>query len=209
LYIALLKGGRGFVESAPELNRQSFADYVESLDIRRNYMGIKGIGYNKIILPAEIDQLKKNMESDGFSDFKITPETAESVNHSVIFLEPLDEQNKRKIGVNMLADEISRVALETAGNSGLPTASAKTNFFEDFESGKQTGFFIFLPIYKNKIKPADLAERQSNLTGFIFSPFVAKDFLNEIQGNAANTDVAIRIFDGEIKRSRVFDGKRQ
>ncbi|MCA1623742.1 MAG: CHASE domain-containing protein, partial [Acidobacteria bacterium] len=90
VYIALLKGARGFIESSEELNRKSFANYVGSLNLEQNYAGVLGIGYNKVILQTEHVALIKKMKSEGYSDFNIFPEGERDSYQAVIYLEPLN-----------------------------------------------------------------------------------------------------------------------
>ena len=74
LYIALLKGGRGFIESTDKLNRETFANYVRNLGLNLNYSGVQGIGYSKVFLPDERDDLITKMKSEGYPDFRLFPE---------------------------------------------------------------------------------------------------------------------------------------
>jgi signal transduction histidine kinase len=204
LYLALLKGGRGFVESSTQLNRENFADYVSSLDLEKNYVGVQGIGYNKIVMPKEREALIGRMVLEGFADFKMYPESERELYHATIYLEPLNERNKKAIGFDMSTETNRRAALEMARDSGEAVASAKVTFGQENENDLQSGFLIFLPIYKNGELPPTVAERRQNLQGYIFNPFLAKDFLNEIQTTASATDVAIKIYDGEAVQENLL-----
>ena len=62
LYIALLKGGRGFIESNQYITRQNFAEYVESLDLDKNYTGVQGIGYARVVAAGERAALTEKMK---------------------------------------------------------------------------------------------------------------------------------------------------
>ena len=197
LYTALLKGGRGFVESAAELNRVSFADYIQSLDLERNYKSVQAIGYNKIVLPEERETLIRKMEAEGIVDFKMFPDGERDSYHAIIYIEPFNEQNKKDIGYDMFTEPKKREALVRAGDSGMPSASAKVNLVQGNDANPQTGFLIFLPIYKNGKIPETVEERRRNLIGYIYSPFRSADFLDEIQKSTDTSDIAIQIYDGE------------
>ncbi len=197
LYIALLKGGRGFVESAAELNRESFANYVQSLDLERNYKSVQAIGYDKIVLPEEREAFTKKMRDEGFEDFHIFPEGEREFYESIIYIEPLSEQNRKYIGYDIFTEKNRREALVRAGDSGMPTATAKVNLLLAGDANPQTGFLIYLPIYKKGKIPATVEERRKNLLGYIYSPFRSADFLDEIQKITATSDIAIRIYDGD------------
>lgn len=196
LYTALLKGGRGFVESAAELNRVSFANYVQSLDLDRNYKSIQAIGYSKIVLPAERRALIKKMQAEGIDYFKMFPEGERDSYQAVVYIEPFNEQNKKVVGYDMFTEANRRDALLRARDSGMPTASAKVNLLQGNDANSPAGFLIYIPIYKEGKIPGTLEEKRQNLTGYIYSPFRAADFLDEIQKTTDTSDIAIKIYDG-------------
>jgi signal transduction histidine kinase len=197
LYIALLKGGRGFVESAAELNRESFANYTQSLDIERNYKSVQAIGYNKIVLPEEREALSRKMQAEGIEDFRIFPGGERDSYQATIYIEPFNEQNKKDIGFDMFTEPNRREALVRAADSGMPTASAKVNLLQATNQNSQPGFLIYLPIYAKDKVSQTVEEKRKNLIGYIYSPLRSADFLDEIQRSTDTTDIAVRIYDGE------------
>ncbi len=199
LYTALLKGGRGFVESAAELDRESFANYIQSLDLERNYKSVQAIGYNKIVLPEERGALIKKMRAEGIEDFQMFPGGERDSYQAIIYIEPFNEQNKKDIGYDMFTEPNRREALVRAGDSGIPAASAKVNLLQANDRSSQAGFLIYLPIYKKGGILETVEERRKNLIGYIYSPFRSADFLNEIQKSTDTSDIAVRIYDGELK----------
>ena len=196
LYIALLKGGRGFVESNREITRQDFADYVKSLELEKNYTGLQGIGYAKVISDVERAGLIEKMKSEGYTDFKIFPEIEKQSYQVITYLEPFDERNRKAIGFDMSSDPRRREASDRARDTGEAASSAKVKLIQESEIDTQAGFLIYLPIYKTDGLSNAIEERRKNITGFIYSPFRATTFLNEIQ-NGNSADIALRIYDGE------------
>jgi signal transduction histidine kinase len=198
LYTALLKGGRGFIESSVEINRKSFSKYVESLEIEKNYPGIEGIGFNKTISANERDALVISMAKQGNKNFKIFPENEKQSYQVNLFIEPENPNNEKQIGFD-LSSEINRSqAMLRAAETSMPVTSAKVRLFDEENKNSQTGFFIFLPVYKEGKIPADLDERRKNLAGYVFSSFRANEFLSEIQKNTKSYDLAIKIYDSAI-----------
>jgi signal transduction histidine kinase len=197
LCVVLLKGGRGFVESSIELNRKSFANYVESLNLARNYVGVQGIGYNKIITPTDLSRLMDKMEAEGYTDFRIFPETLKDSYQAIIYLEPFNDKNQKVIGFDMSTEPIRKAALEKAADSGESAATGKVNLNPEDETYSEPGFLIYLPIYKNNEILDSVEARRENLVGYIFSPFGANEFLQEIQKTASASDIALKIYDGE------------
>jgi signal transduction histidine kinase len=199
LYIALLKGGRGFVESTERLNREKFANYVKSLELEKNYAGVMGIGFSKIILPGEREALIKEMKSENYPDFTIFPESETDLTQTIIYLEPLDQRNRKAIGFNMSSEENRRQALERARDSGTETLTGKVALIQENEPDKQAGFLMYLPIYKGEKIPLTPQERRENLVGYIYSPFRADDFLKIIHNDTSASAIELRIYDGEVK----------
>lgn len=197
LYIVLLKSGRGFIEANEDLTRRDFANFVDSLELDKNYKGVQGIGYSITYRPEEKQPLIERMKAEGFTDFKIFPETQGEINQTIIFLEPLTERNKAAIGYDMSTEEKRRVALEKAGDTGEPTATAQITLLQEIYDDIQKGFLIYLPIYKNGRLPDTVESRRENLRGFIYSPFRAGTFLEEIHASTNISDLKIKIYDGE------------
>jgi signal transduction histidine kinase len=204
LYISLLKGGRGFVETVGELNRNNFAAYVKNLEIDKNYSGIQGIGYSKVVLPSERENLIRQMKSEGYSDFKMFPEGERDIYQSIIYLEPLNERNQAAIGFDMSTEENRRQALDRARDSGAEAATAKIELLQEITPDIQAGFLIYSPVYKKGTFPATVDERRANLEGYVYSPFRAGSFLKEILMSPSLNSIGLAIFDGEPNESNLI-----
>lgn len=203
LYLALLKGGRGFVESAKEINRENFANYVKSLELEKNYIGVQGIGYNKIILPNDREAVQNKIRSEGHSDFKLFPEGERDLYQAIIYLEPMTDRNRKALGFDMSTEANRREALDRARDSGQAAATAKVILLQENENDKQFGFLIYLPIFKNGVLPP-IEARKQNLQGYIYSPFRVGDFLTEVRSNSSTFDIAISIYDGAVDESNLL-----
>ena len=199
LYIALLKGGRGFIESNREITRQNFTDYVKSLELEKNYTGVQGIGYAKVVSAGELTSLIEKMRSEGYENFRIFPAVEKDYYQVITYLEPLDERNQKAIGFDMSSEPNRREAMEQARDSGEAASSAKVKLLQESEVNSQAGFLIYLPIYKNGDLPAAIEEKRKNIIGFIYSPFRASNFLNEIQESISAAEINLKIYDNEPK----------
>ncbi len=197
LYIALLKAGRGFIESSSDLDKHKFANFVESLELEKNYFGAQGIGYSITVKPEDQAKLIAQIKSEGYENFKISPELNGRSGQVIIYLEPDNERNQQAIGFDMASEEIRRTALEKACDTGIASETARVILLQENEQDRQFGFMIYLPIYKDGQFPETIEERKKNLQGFIYSPFRAKNFLRDVQNNVGITDIAVRIYDGE------------
>ncbi len=160
LYVALLKGGRGFIESNRTITRENFAEYVESLDLGKNYAGVHGIGYVKIIAANERESLTAKMTSEGYEKFQIFPAEEKDSYRVIVYLEPLNERNRKAIGYDMSSEINRRAALDRARDSGEAVSSGKVTLLQENNDDLQPGFLIFLPIYKGGEQFASALEKK-------------------------------------------------
>lgn len=195
LYIALLKGGRGFVETSSKLNRAAFAGYVNRLDLQNNYAGVQGIGFSRLIKSDDRKKLIEQIKSDGDPNFSIFPEGDREQYQAVVYIEPLTELNRKVLGYDMETEAGRREAMEQARDSGDAAASGRVTPVWSSAKDQADGFVVYLPIYKDGMTPASIEERKKNLLGYIYSPFQAENFLDEIYKNIPDKDVAIKIYD--------------
>lgn len=195
LYAAILKGGRGLVETSEGLNREKFAVYVGSLNLPNRYPGIEGIGFTEFFPAADEAQFIRKMKAGGYTDFRIIPEGKRDFYTSVVFFEPLNEKNKMLIGYDMFADQTRREAMEIARDTGDVAASGKIQLIQEKSENDPTGFLIYLPIYKSGRMAEVVTEREKNLRGYVYIPLHAKSFLKEITESMPEKDIKIQIFD--------------
>ena len=193
LYVALLNGSKGFIETTPNLNREIFADYINSLDLQNKYSGVQGIGFTKIIKPENRAETVRMMQDQGFEDFKVFPDGDRDLYQAVLYLEPLTESNRRVLGFDMATEQNRRQAMERALNTGNASASAKIALVQENEEKNQSGFLIYVPVYLSDAAAPNNGEK--NLAGFVYSPFRGNKFLNEIHKNIPDKDIDIKIYD--------------
>ena len=204
LYVALLKAGRGFIESSTDLERTKFANFVESLELEKNYFGAQGIGYAVNLQPADEQKLTQQMSAEGYANFKISPELNGKSGQIIVYLEPFNERNQKAIGFDMSSEDVRRTALEKARDSGIASATAKLILLQENDQDRQSGFLIYLPIYKNGQFPTSVEARKQSLQGYIYSPFRANNFLRDVQNNAGINDIAVKIYDGDAKSENLL-----
>src|SRR4029453_2177182 len=84
-------------------------------------------------------------------------------------------------------------AMESARDSGMPTASAKVMLPG---AKKEAGFLIYVPIYENDRTPTTVSERRAALSGFVYSQFRASDFLKSVLAIKRTSDIDLQLYDG-------------
>jgi signal transduction histidine kinase/uncharacterized protein YozE (UPF0346 family) len=204
LYIALLRGTKGFIETNPEITRSNFANYVDRLDLQNKDAGVQGIGFAKIVKPEERDALTKKMIAENIWDFKAFPESEKDFYHTIVYLEPLSERNKRLIGFDISTEESFQNAIEQAKNINNASISAKIVLARSDEINYQEGFTIFLPVYAQADVPVSEQLNNKDLSGFVFIAFKANNFFNDIYQTLPEQDISFKVFDNEVSAQNLL-----
>ena len=101
-YMAILRGAAGLFAASDDVSAAEFRAYVERLELRQRYRGVQGIGFSLLIRsPAKAD-VAARLHAEGLSSFHFWPRQSAPVIHAIVFLEPLDERNKRALGYDTL-----------------------------------------------------------------------------------------------------------
>ena len=195
LYIEVLQAGTGLFAISPTTSATQFHNFVERLELKSQYPGAQGIGYIARVKREQKASFISETRTRNSSDFKIWPERDHDEYDPVVYFEPLDQRQYQLVGYDMNNEPARRAAMETARDTGLPAATARTPLNQD--DGSDLGFLIFAPIYKNDRTPTTDDERRDALAGFVFSRFSGADFLKAILAIKNTTDIDIRIHDGQ------------
>lgn len=195
LYTTLLKGGRGFVEASPVLDRKTFEKFTGAIDFEKDYRGVQSIGYLQIIQPDELSGLEQKMRAEGAENFHVFPSGEREIYHVVLYVEPLNERTKASLGFDMTTEKNRLDAIDRARDTGELSMTGKIIPLTLKEADKQFGFNIYLPVYKNNDFPSTVEARRQNIRGYVFCPFRANIFLGEVQRDENINDIGIKIFD--------------
>jgi len=199
-YRALLLAGAGLFAASESVDAREFKSFVDNLGVAENYPGIRGIGFSVRLKPEERIALVDTMKEQGYSDFRVWPESPRSEYHSIIYLEPPDERNRAALGFDMFTEPVRRAAMERARDTGAPAASHRVTPVREINPGQaHTGFLIYAPVYLHNQPASTVNERRDALHGFVYSPFRTDDFLRGVIPQYAFDNIAFQIFSNQPK----------
>ena len=195
--IALLRAGTGLFAASDSVEPNEFQRFVQQIELEKNYKGVLGIGFARRFSENEKAQVFAQLKRDGITDFKISPTDPPRDEYNVIlYLEPANPANKSAIGFDMATEKVRRTAMESARDSGKPTASGKVELVQERNlPSKQNGFLIYAPVYRNGLPVNTIEERRQALLGFVYSPYRIDDFLGPVT-EEKNYDVSFQVYDG-------------
>lgn len=195
-YQLVLHGSSGLFAASQKVGRDEWKIYVEKLRIEKNYPGILGIGFSKVVSKKDKRDLIKKIKKEGFPDFKIWPEGEREFYTSIIYLEPFKGRNLRAFGYDMFSDTTRRIAMEKARDSSNIFVSGKVKLVQETDKNIQAGFLMFEPIYNTSLPLTTVALRRKNLIGYVYCPFRMNDLINHVLNDITHNLLSVKIYDG-------------
>lgn len=199
-YEQALEGAAGLFAASSSVERTEFAEYVRTLKLASKYPGIQGVGFSKLIPPAEKARHVAEVRAEGFPLYDIQPPGQRDVYTSIVYLEPFDWRNQRAFGYDMYSEPVRRLAMARARDEGRATISGKVKLLQETEENAQAGFLMYLPVYYPRSPQRTPAERSANLIGWVYAPFRMDDLMKGILGEHFGEISAVldlKIYDGD------------
>jgi|GEM_PF-2025041 len=207
-YEQILRSVRGLFHASEHVNRDEFNLFFNALQLDENYPGIQGVGFSKIILRDELSKHIDSVRIEGFSEYKIWPEGSREIYTSIIYLEPFRDRNLRAFGYDMFSEPVRRQAMEISRDSNDAVLSGKVTLVQETDEAMQTGFLIYLPVFRNGKPYSNVSERRENIIGWVYSPFRMNDFMYGLFGELAS-DLDVEVFDGKniSNETKMYDSE--
>ncbi|MDO9233710.1 MAG: EAL domain-containing protein [Methylotenera sp.] len=195
-YRQVLLGAAGLFKTSNNVERHEFKQYVETLDLAKNYPGIQGVGFSLIVPSSKKTQHIASIRSEGFPEYTIRPDSQREIYTSIVYLEPFSGRNLRAFGYDMFSETVRHAAMQKAIDSGQTTLSGKVKLVQETGKQEQAGFLMYMPIYSNGTNNDTPSARREHIIGWVYAPFRMNDLMDGLFGEYAS-DLGIRIFDGE------------
>jgi len=216
-HVQVLRGVDGLFDAAKEVSREQFRVYVEKLQLAKRMPGIQGVGFAKLIPASELERHTRSIRGEGFPDYHIRPEGARDPYTSIIYLEPFSDRNLRAFGYDMLSEPVRREAMTRARETGRSAITGKVVLVQETDRDVQTGFLVYVPVYRTGTASDTVEARRANLIGWAYSPMRMGDFMRNFLGGiefvSEQSALDVEIYDGDSMTadSLMFDadGKPQ
>ena len=198
-HLNALKAIESFYAASLKVDRSEFKAFIAHLF--NDFSGIQALGFDQLVLDKERPAFEKSIQSEGFRDFHITerdenknliPAVKRDSYIVVNFIEPM-ERNKKVFGFDMMSDPIRESTLNQARDTGSITSTPKITLVQ--ETGNQSGFIAFVPIFKNDFPHQTLEERRHALTGYAVAVFRVGDMINVALKDIVHENLRLRIID--------------
>ena len=191
----VLRGAQGLFNASGKVSRQEFQIYVDALQLGADFSGIQGVGIMMIVPDTQKNSHIVSIRSQGFPEYQIMPPGKREVYAPVIQLEPFAGRNLLAFGFDPYADPLRRTAMELARDSGAPAITGKVKLIVETGADTQSGFVMFLPVYKKGRPHNTVALRRANIIGWVHAPFRMNDLMSSLYGERMPAS-DLKIYDG-------------
>ena len=183
----ILFGGAGLFDASTHVSRDEWHSYIARLRLSEKYPGILGVGFSQIIQPAALKKHIAAIRSEGFPEYTVRPPGERPLYTSIIYLEPFIGRNLAAFGFDMYSEATRRKAMNYAVDNDHTAISGKVKLVQENQGKPQSGFLMYVPVYRKGL-PTDTREaRWKALYGFVYSPYRMNDLMRGILGDANAT----------------------
>ncbi len=170
-YKIILEGGVGLFMASEHVSRAQWQTYVENSRIETLYPGVQGMGFSKVIRPAELAYHIRSIQAEGFPDYTVWPEGNRDEYTTIIYLEPFDADNQRAFGYDMFSAPVRRDAMAQARDTGNVSLSGRVTLVQENDQAMRAGFLIYAPVYLHDAPLDSPQERRAAIHGYVYAPF--------------------------------------
>ncbi|MEH6348120.1 MAG: EAL domain-containing protein [Bermanella sp.] len=201
LYSEALTGLKGLYVASKQVTRVEFYNYVNALQLQERYPGFQALSFNRLVLEKDKEafeasvRLDKSMNAIGFPDFSIKPAGQRKDYIVVESIEPL-AGNEQALGFDVASNPVRRHALAYTRDTGLPMATAPITLVQ--ETGNQSGFLMFMPIFRIGAPQATVLQRQLAFRGVVVAVFRVEKLLKQVLSEADLQQFSLKISDAGL-----------
>ncbi|MDQ3094098.1 MAG: CHASE domain-containing protein [bacterium] len=202
----VLRGAAGVVRATAPISAGKWKAYIDTINSKQSYEDIVGFGYATLVKPSELESFIAENRLTRPEGFNVRPEGQRDLYSIITYLEPENSGNLSAIGYDMYSETVRRKAQELAIKTDESVLTGTLQLIQDRDN-KEPGFLMYEAVHRDEGGDHTL----ENTRGFVYVPFRARDFFEQIGGTFDTNGYAVRIFDKsgnapvELFKSASFD----
>lgn len=192
--------------------------YAASRDVERSEFGafakgalahqpeIYAIEWSPRVPDLSRSAFESSARSEGFSDFeikepapglKLVRASRRDEYYPLYFVEPFNGVNRSVFGLDRHSSSTRRKAMDRARDEARPIATEWTHLLRMSmsQSKSDTGFIVFLPVYKKDAPAETLDERRRNIQGFVSVVFGLREMTRMALRGMDTEEVELYFYD--------------
>lgn len=192
-YATALDGAAALHVASNKVSAGEWETYVNSLDLDRALLGIRGIGYVEPVSGMDAKAFVKQARADGSRLSGIHPTSTRTELFPIKYIAPM-EANRKALGLDLAFEGGRAAALRQSRMTGELTITRMITLVQDKKKGP--GFLLVRPIYAKNAPTNLAAERKRALVGWTYLALVADDFLSGLTSRQGRS-FDVSIYQGE------------
>src|SRR6185295_16746010 len=125
LYVEVLRAATGLFAVSPSLNPTQFQKFVERLELASQYPGSQGLGFLTRVKRDRKDSFDLISKPHELKGFQFWNEEDQGQFALAVHFEPFNREDLVPVDFDVHTDPVCSKAMESARDTGLPTASAR------------------------------------------------------------------------------------
>ncbi len=183
-YRQVLLGGASilYVRGQDAVSRDDWQTFFRSNQISQRFPNLLGVGYTVHIPAEELSAHTDTIRSEGYPSYQVFPDGKRAEYTAITYIEPFNETNQKAFGYDMFSEAIRKTAMERARDSGDFAMSAPVLLKQDEnrrDKARPKSVLVYYPIFTSASVPATVAERRSELKGYVYLAFRIQDMLKD------------------------------
>ena len=194
----LVRNSAAFVAAVPEVSREQWARYVDTLDLPDAFPEVTSVNLVRVVPDADVGVFSAARRAEGFADFAIHAApggdgAAAGYHYVVSRIEPF-EPNRAALGLDLASEAVRRTAAERARDSGQPRLSDRIALVQDIRH--RPGFLLLFPLYRQGAQPGTIPERRAGSEGWVYASFLAERFFTTA-AQSRQQEIVLTVYAGE------------
>ncbi len=199
-YEEMLRATQGLFYVSPDLSREDFANFYQSLKLEENYPGIQGLGYVVSLTPEQKQSHINAVRQSGLLSYDIHPKGEREQYSSNLYIEPITKKNLRALGFDMYSDANRQAAMNQSVTTGHATLTEKVILKQDSSTATINGLLMYLPVLIDPGETELTIEQRTINTGWVYAVFRIDDVLKDVLGTHKNVGL-LDIYDENAEKS--------
>ncbi len=177
----LLRSGAGLLDNSQRITRDEWKGFVADLKYDGTHPGIRGLGYSPVLPGGSLARHERARRAE-HPGYAVWPSGARESYCPIIFMEPMDERNRRAIGYDLYSEPVRRAALDRARDTGEVALTGRVALVQDGQAEAPPSCLLYLAVYREGMPTSTVAERRAALRGFVSSPFRVSSLMASVLG---------------------------
>ena len=189
-YEVVLRGVKGYFEGSERIDRGEYEAYVHALQLQETRPGLQGVALVLQLAGPDLAAHISDMRSRGFPDYMVHPQGGRAAYAPITHIEPLQADNLKALGYDVLTSVESRKALDRARDSGQLALSGPQALIQKGEQG----LVMYLPMYDSHSDTYGVEGRRAGLLGWVSAAFRLADVIGGLS-REFDADIGLKIID--------------